>query len=73
MDKALASRSGRRCLTPDWTEEDFFSVWKKFKFVLLSPWVPHHVLSLSPNVSFLLEFRVNLLGGDKRECNVEKS
>ena len=28
MEKALASHTGRRCLTPDWTEEDFFCLEK---------------------------------------------
>ena len=47
-----------------------FSVGKKFKYVLLSTLVTHHVLSLNPNGLFLRELRVNLLRGrQKRELH----
>ena len=44
MDKALASHAGGLGSNPDNTKEDF-SVWKKFKYELLSPREPYHVLS----------------------------
>ena len=46
MDEALACHTGGQGLNPDKTKE-VFSVWKKIKYVVLSPCVPHHVLSLS--------------------------
>ena len=45
----------------------FFSVWKKIKYVLLSPRVPQIMLFL------LLAGSSNLFRGDKRETNMEKS
>ena len=62
MDKALACHAGDKGSNPDKTKEDFFFL-EKIQMVFLSPQVPHHVLSLSPNGSFLQELRVNLLLG----------
>ena len=43
MDEALACHAGGRGLNLDKTKEDFFLFGKKFKYLLLSHWVSHHV------------------------------
>ena len=62
MDKAFECHTGDKGSNPDKAKEDFFFL-EKIQIVSLSPQVPHHVLSLSSNGSFLQELRVNLLLG----------
>ena len=61
MDKALAYYPGGRSSNPDKTKKDFFCL-EKFKYVLLSPWVPHYELSLSDAkwLWFLRELKSNM-------------